>query len=54
MAVAAARAVDALYDAAGCQHQLSPEAFAHFGPEHQALALGWLKQRSAADDLAAS
>jgi hypothetical protein len=50
----AARAVYALYGAAGSLQQLSPEAFAHFGPEHQALAIGWLKQRRAGDVLAAS
>lgn len=53
-AVATARAVYALYGAAGDLQQLSPEAFAHFGPEHQALAIGWLQQRSAADLSAAS
>jgi hypothetical protein len=47
-AVAGARPVYALHGAPHLLTHLTPEAFGHFGPEHQALAVEWLRSHTGA------
>jgi pimeloyl-ACP methyl ester carboxylesterase len=46
-AVESARAAFALHGTSGQLEQIVPEGYGHFGPEHQALAIDWLRRQGA-------